>query len=163
MHATAVKPFRVRCADESVETVLHHIHDVWLANTRRFLGPTLEPHTDQWTRWGAVRYLADDFQDQYQWERALLGELRPFLFPATATQLTHQADRIARLHLELDRIGRRRGTAEEFAGGARYLMEQHALWCAELELAGRSIAVESLTPEAVRILNHLQAVSTTPE
>lgn len=162
MHATAVKPFRVRC-DESVESVLHPIHDAWLASTRRFLGPTLEPHTDQWTRWGAVRYLADDFQDQYRWERALLDELRPFVFPATATQLTRQADQIARLHLELDRIGRRRGTDQEFAASARYLMEQQALWCAELELAGRSIAVEALAPEAVRILDHLQAVSTTRE
>jgi hypothetical protein len=146
-------------SDESVETVLHRIHDAWLADAHRFLGPSLEPTTDQWARWGAVRYLADDFREQYGWERLLLDELRPFVLPPTAAQLMRQADQLSRLHLELDRIGRRRGTAEEFAGGARYLLEQLALWCAELELAGRDIPIETLAPGALRILDHLDAVA----
>ncbi len=158
MYAADMTPSTPR-SDDSVETVLHRIHDAWLADAHRFLGPTLEPTTDQWTRWGAVRYLADDFREQYGWERLLLDELRPFVLPRAAAQLVRQADQLSRLHLELDRIGRRRGTAEEFAEGARYLLEQLALWCAELELAGRGITVDMLAPEALRILDHLNAVA----
>jgi len=160
MYAADMTPSTFR-SDESVETVLHRIHDAWLGDAHRFLGPTLEPRADQWARWGAVRYLADDFREQYGWERALLDELRPFVLPGTAGQLTRQADHLAGLHLELDRIGRRRGTTEEFADGARYLLEQLALWCAELELAGRDILVDSLAPEALKILDHLHAVAAT--
>jgi len=160
MYAADATPSPLQ-SDESVEAVLHRVHDVWLTDAHRFLGPTLEPAADHWARWGAVRYLADEFREQYGWERALLDELRPFVLPRTASQLSRQADQVSRLHLELDRIGRRRGTAEEFAEGSRFLLEQLALWCAELERAGREIPVATLAPEAVRILDRLHAVATT--
>ena len=130
--------------DQPLDAVLRAIHDRWTKEARRFLEPTLEADADYWIRWGAVRYLADDFRNQFGWERDLVEELRPFLEPDQALRLAHETEGVARLALELDRIGRRRGTAEEFAAGTRALLVQLALWCAELELAAGALTRDDL-------------------
>src|SRR5688572_13332187 len=92
--------------------VLRAAHQIWIAETDRYLTPITVPQAAFWARWTAVRYLADDFVAQYLRERALLEELRSFLPTDVADGLLRQGDRIRQLQQELDRTGRRRGTAE---------------------------------------------------
>jgi hypothetical protein len=145
--------------DQPLDAVLRPIHDRWSSNARRFLEPALEAGADHWTRWAAVRYLADDFRDQFGWERDLLDELRPFIDRERAERLTLEGARVARLALELDRVGRRRGTAEEFAAGTRALLAQLGLWCAELERAGGGVSRQNLPAEGTALLAHLEAMT----
>lgn len=145
--------------EEPVNAVLRPIHDAWVKQARRFLDPALEPGTDFWARWAAVRYIADDFLEQYRREGALVDELRPFLRPEVAERLRREGDRLFRLRLELDRIGRRRGTAVEFAAGTRDLLEQLGAWCAEIELAAAGLTRDALPAEATDLLAHLEAAA----
>ena len=143
--------------EEPLDALLRPIHDAWVEEARCFLEPALEPGTDFWTRWAAVRYIADDFQEQYQRERALVDELRPFVHPDVAERLRGEGDRVFRLRLELDRMGRRRVTAAEFAAAARRLLDRLAVWCAEIELATAGITRGSLPAEGAELLAHLEA------
>lgn len=143
--------------DEPLDAALRPIHAGWLEDAHRLLEPALEPDADFWARWAAVRYIADDFREQYRLERSFVNELRPFLQPDIAEQLVRQGERVFQLRLELDRIGRRRGTAEAFAGAARYLLEQLGLWCTEIQLATRDLTRDILPPEGEQILGHLEA------
>ena len=115
-----------------------------------------QPGAEFWTRWAAVRYLNDEFLDRFEWERAFVGELHAFL-PVEATErLQRQGDRLARLRLDLDRVGRRRGTGVEVATTTREFLEQLALWCTEIEAAARAIPREALTEHGVTLLEHLE-------
>lgn len=143
--------------ERSLEGVLRPIHNAWLREARRFLEPVLEPGADFWTRWAGVRYLADDFRERYRRERALVDELRPFIGPASAERLQRTGDRLIRLRLEVDRIGRRRGTADQAAVATRDLLAQLAAWCAEIERATASLTCGILPPEATDLLAHLEA------
>ncbi len=143
--------------EQPLDAVLRPIHTAWIEEARRFLEPALEPGADFWARWVVVRYLSDDFRERYRRERALVDELRSFLRPDVAERLLREGDRIFRLRLELDRIGRRRGTAAEFAAGTRDLLEQLGMWCAEIELAARGITRGALPAEGAELLVHLEA------
>jgi hypothetical protein len=145
--------------EERLDAVLRPIHNTWVEETRRFLDPAIEPGADFWARWAAVRYLSDDFRDRYRRERALVDQLRPFLRLDVAGRLVREGDRLFRLRLELDRIGRRRGTAAEVAAGARDLLEQLGVWCAEVELAASGLTREALPAEACELLAHLEAAA----
>ncbi|HET7471382.1 MAG TPA: hypothetical protein VFJ81_16990, partial [Gemmatimonadales bacterium] len=136
---------------------LRGVHDAWVHEARCFLEPAMEPTADFWTRWAAVRYLDDDFRDRYELERGLLAELRPFLGPLTAERLAREGDRLIRLRLELDRIGRRRGTAAEVAGGARALLDQLMRWLAEIEQGVAGLTRDTLAPEGESLLAHMEA------
>jgi len=154
MSAATMAP--VPRADQPLDAVLGPIHEDWLAEAHRLLEPAMAPASDFWARWVAVRYICDDFQTRYQRERALLDELRPFLPPDTAERLRVDGDRVFQLRLQLDRIGRRRGTATEFATGAQALLEQLGAWCAAIELAAAGIARGILPIEAAELLGHLE-------
>jgi hypothetical protein len=143
--------------EETLDATLRPIHDAWVKEARCFLEPALEPGTDFWTRWAAVRYIADDFQEQYHRERALVDELRPFLRPDVAERLQSEGDRVFRLRLELDRMGRRRVTAAEFAGATRALLDRLGVWCAEIELATGGITGDTLPAEGAELLTQLEA------
>lgn len=144
-------------SEQSLEEALRPVHNAWIAEARRFLEPTLEPGADFWTRWGAVRYLDDDFRERYRQERALVEELHSFLAPAEVVRLMQGADRIFQLRLALDRVGRRRGTSAEVAAATRDLLNQLGVWCAEIELAAARLTRESLTPEGAGLLEQLEA------
>jgi len=143
--------------EQPLDAALQPIHRVWVEQARRFLGPALAPHADFWTRWAAVRYLTDDFREHYRLERALLDELRPFLDADTAERLVQGGDRVFQLRLELDRVGRRRGTADDVAAGTRRLLEQLVVWLAGIELAAGGLTRDSLPSEAAELLGHLEA------
>jgi hypothetical protein len=145
--------------EEPLEEVLRPIHNAWVEEARRFLEPALAPGADFWARWSAVRYLSDDFRNQYRLERALVDQLRPLLAAQVVERLVHESDRVLRLRLELDRIGRRRGTSAEVATGTRDLLGQLGVWCAEIELAGRGITRGALPVDGAELLAHLEAGS----
>jgi hypothetical protein len=151
------KPTPAARNEQPLDTVLRPIHEAWVREARRFLDPSLDPAADFWTRWGAIRYLSDHFGAQYRLERALVDELRPFLPPDVGGRLVQEGDLLARRRLELDRIGRRRGTAEEMAAGTRELVEQLGLWLASIELAAADIHYGDLPAEATDLLGHLEA------
>jgi hypothetical protein len=143
---------------EPLDAALRRVHAAWTDEARRFLEPALAPGTDFYTRWAAVRYLDDDFREHYRRERALVDELRPFLQPEEWDRLVRSGERLLRSRLELDRIGRRRGTATEFAAGGRDLLEQLAVWCAEIEVAARPVTRDDLPAEGADLLTHLEAL-----
>jgi hypothetical protein len=68
-------------------------------------------------------------------------------------------DRIVRLQLGLDRIARRRGSAAEFAAVAEEFLRALEMWCAENELAAHHMRCRSLTREARRVLEEVEAAS----
>ena len=144
-------------SEEPLDAVLRPIHNTWVEETRRFLDPAIEPGADFWTRWGAIRYLSDDFRARYRLERALVDQLRGFLRLDVAERLVSEGDRLFRLRLELDRIGRRRGTAAEVAVVTRDLLEQLGVWCAEIELAAAGMTCDALPADATNLLGHLEA------
>lgn len=143
--------------EQPLDRALRGVHDAWVHEARCFLEPAMEPAADFWTRWAAVRYLDDDFRDRYELERGLLAELRPFLGPLTAERLAREGDRLIRLRLEVDRIGRRRGTAAEVAGGARALLDQLMRWLAEIEQGVAGLTRDTLAPEGESLLAHMEA------
>jgi hypothetical protein len=144
--------------EQPLDAALRPIHEGWLENARGHLDPALGPGAEFWTGGAAARYLSDDFLHQFQWELALVDELHAFLAEDAAERLRQEGARLARLRLEFDRIGRRRGTAAEVAVASRAILEQLALWCAEIEASARGIPREALTEEAAAFLLHLERI-----
>src|SRR5580765_1552658 len=132
-------------AEQPLDAELRLTHAGWLEHVRRQLAPALDPGADFWTRWAAVRYLNDEFLNRFQWELVLVDELKPFLAADASERLRLEGARLARLRLEVDRIGRRRGTAAEMAAATRAFLDQLALWCAEIDACARGIPWEALT------------------
>jgi hypothetical protein len=155
MYATPLKQPTHR-TEQPLDAVLRPIHEGWIEDARRYLDPAMSPGAEFWSRWAAVRYLCDDFLDRFEWERALVDELRPFLDPDATERLEREGNRLARLRLDLDRVGRRRGTAADVAAGTRDLLEQLGLWCAEIEAATPRIPRDALTAEGATLLAHLE-------
>lgn len=143
-------------AGETLDAVLGPTHDAWIEEVRRFLMPAITPAAPFWDRWAVVRYLADQFQEHYRIESALVEELRPFVAPDAVERLRIGGDRVARLRLALDRIGRRRGTAAEFSAMADEFLKALELWCAEIEIAGRRIRPAALPDEGTRLVAWLE-------
>jgi hypothetical protein len=143
--------------ERPLDQALRGVHDAWVHEARCLLDPAMAPAADFWTRWAAVRYLDDVFRDRYDLERGLLAELRPVLPPAMAERLAQEGDRVFQLRLELDRVGRRRGTATEVAEGARVLLEQLELWLAMIEQGVAGLTRDTLPPEGASLLAHLEA------
>jgi hypothetical protein len=143
--------------EQTLDAVLRPVHNAWVAEARRSLEPALEPGADFWARWDAVRYLFEDFSERYRLERILVDKLCPLLRPDLGQRLQREGDRLFRLRLELDRIGRRRATAAEMAAGTRDLLERLGLWCAEIELATAEIPGRALPADALELLAGLEA------
>lgn len=153
----AFSPIPTAQGERPLDQTLRGVHDAWVHEARCFLEPAMEPTADFWTRWAAVRYLDDEFRDRYELERGLLAELRPFLAPVTSERLAREGDRVFRLRLELDRVGRRRGTAAEVADGARALLDQLVLWLTMIEQGVVGLTRDTLAPEGAILLAHLEA------
>jgi len=151
--------FRVQpdALPRTLDTVLSPLHDAWVEEARRFLDPAATAAPPFWDRWSVVRYLNDQFQARFALERALIEELRPFLQVHHMDAIAAGEERVARLRLGLDRLGRRRGTAAEFAYMTGEFLTALELWCAEIELAVGHIEPGDLPEEGARILAHLES------
>lgn len=142
--------------EQFLDAALRPSHDAWLWEARRFLTPATVPEAPFWDRWSVVRYLNDQFLERLGVERGLVAELRPYIRPDRMDEIEAAGDRVRRLHLELDRLGRRRGTAASFAAMTEQFLEALGCWCAEIEQAVRRVPVGALAGEAWRTLAHLE-------
>ena len=130
---------------ETLLPSLHAWHEVWIRETNRFLLPVAAQEAPFWTRWTAVRYLADQFIAQYRRECALLYELRLVLPQDVFDRLMKDGVKIGQMLDELDRVGRRRGVARTMAVLSRTLLDLLRAWCADIEMAAGWIPVDRLT------------------
>jgi len=105
--------------------------------------------------------MADEFLGQYHLERAVVDELRSFLPPDIADSLTRDGERIGRLQCELDRVGRRRGTAHTVSVISRRLLHLLRSWCADIEAAAGRIPRDLLPPEGNRLVAELELYAST--
>jgi hypothetical protein len=154
---TAVQQSSVRFhEDDILAPVLRAAHKIWIRETNRFLLPVFAREAPFWERWTAVRYMADQFLGQYHLERTLVDELRPFLPPDIADSLTRDGERIGRLQCELDRVGRRRGTAHTVSVISRRLLHLLRSWCADIEAAAGRIRRDLLPAEGNRLVAELE-------
>jgi hypothetical protein len=142
----------------TLDAVLSPVHDSWVEQVRRFVVPATTSDAPFWDRWSAVRYLNDQFLAHFAMQRSLLAELRPLIGAHHLDGIDAGEERVARLRLGLDRIGRRRGTAAEFALMADELLDALERWCAEIELAVRHLDAEHLPEDGARILALLESV-----
>jgi hypothetical protein len=150
---TAVQQSPARSdGDGILAPVLHAAHKIWIRETTLYLWPVFVQEAPFWERWTAVRYMADEFLGQYHLERAFVDELRPFLPPDIADSLTRDGERIGRLQCELDRVGRRRGTAHTVSVISRRLLHLLRSWCADIEAAAGRIPRGLLPPEGNRLV-----------
>jgi hypothetical protein len=144
---------------DTLVPALRTAHETWIRETDSFLAPVIVPGAPFWDRWTAVRYMADQFLGQYRRELALVNELRPFLPAQTSESLVRDGKRIGELLAELDRVGRRRGTARSVANSARRLLDSLRLWCADIEAAAWRIPRDVLPEEGARVVAALERYS----
>jgi hypothetical protein len=137
--------------------VLGPLHESWVEETRCYLDPASCSSAPFWDRWSVVRYLNDQFPARFALEYELIRELRPFMERHHAETLEAGAERLVRLRLGLDRLGRRRGTSAEFAPMVEEFLLALELWCAEIELAVRTVQRRDLPAEGSRLLARLEA------
>jgi len=152
--AATVRAIRV---DETLGAVLSPAHDVWVEEARRLLLTATVPDAAFWDRWWMVRYLNEGFLERFRVERALVRELQPFFTVREMNTLEAGGERVARPHLELDWISRRRPTAAGLAAMTGEFLKALELWCAEVEFACQGVPLDTLPAEARRALKHLDA------
>ena len=143
--------------DETLSAVLSPTHEVWIEEARQLLVPAVARDATFWERWSAVRYLNDQFLERFNAERALVVELRPFVTAREMEMLVVGGERVAGLRLELDRVGRRGGTAAQFAPLIAEFLKALEPWWTEIELAAARVQPAALPSEARRYLSCLEA------
>ena len=137
-------PFQISqtLAPESLPDLMAPVHDAWMGEASRFFEAFMSPEATFWERWAAVNYLRSQFPERLDGEQQLLTQLQPLLRPAVRETLRMQADRVIRLHQELQRLSDRRARAMEMARVTRGLLEALRLWYAEVELALGLVGVQ---------------------
>lgn len=140
---------------ETVSARLSPVHDEWIEEARQFLLPATLADASFWDRWSAVRYLNDQYTERHRAESELVAELGPFVPARDHDMLIAGRERVAELRLALDRVGRRRVSASEFARAVSHFLRALEFWCAEIEAAVSRVEADALTPEAQRVLDHL--------
>ena len=140
----------------SVGEVLAIIHEGWMKHVSSSVLPATDRHSDFWSRWGAVRFLGDQFGDRLRLECAFAAVLDGLVSPDAAARLTAAREDIERTSQELMAAGRRRDTPEFTAILARRLIDEVARWCVELEIATAHLSPAGLPLAARRLLARLR-------
>jgi hypothetical protein len=143
-------------ADHTVGGVLAIIHQGWIKQVSSSIVPAADLHSDFWSRWGAARFLGDQFGDRFRLECAFAAALEGLVSPDGAARLAAAREDIERTSQELMTAGRRRDTPELTATLARRLIDEVARWCVELELATAHLNPVVLSPAARRLLARLR-------
>ena len=151
---TVVSPLN-RAVRDTLDPLLAEIHDRWMAEADRVIGPITEPDATFFQRWAAVRYLWDVLPVRLQQEQELLDDLHPFIPDEIRERLSVQLDRLHHLHRDLDGLAHRTGTARELARTARALLEALRLWYAEIEFAAGEIERTDIGYAATSLLERL--------
>ncbi|CAN5760817.1 hypothetical protein BH24GEM1_BH24GEM1_12590 [soil metagenome] len=144
-------------ATEPVGTLLEPVHDRWAAQVRAFLLPATDVRAAFWSRWGAVRYLSDQFAGRFRLEGAFADELRPLIGPLADSRLSAAREKVERTAATLMAMGRRRGVAMLSAALAQRLLEELGCWWGQLEAATAHLDPDDLPLRAKRHLRLLQA------
>jgi hypothetical protein len=148
---TSAKP-----TDHTVGGVLAIIHGDWIKQVSSSIVPATDLHSDFWSRWGAARFLGDQFGDRFRLECAFAAALEGLVSPDAAARLAAVRKDIECSSEELMAAGRRRDTPELTATLARRLIDQVARWCVELEAATGHLNPAGLPPAARRLLARLR-------
>jgi hypothetical protein len=147
----------------SVGAVLAPIHDCWTRQVRSFLAPATDIHAGFWSRWGAARYLGDQFDGHFRLEGALADELGPLIAPEAVARLDAARTEVEHTRAALMEVGRRRGVARLTAALAHRFMEGLNCWWGELESATAQLDPRDLPAEAGRLLDRLQIAGAVAE
>jgi hypothetical protein len=158
MTATLI-PHLEQIDTRSVPTTLSLVHDQWMERIARLLAPAMSPRATFWERWGAVRFLADQFEDRFRLEVELADSLAEQLPPSVRVRLRAARVAVERSRGDLMAAGRRRGTGAQVALLSRRFLDQARRWCATLELATGGIVAEDLAPESRTLLARLRTAA----
>jgi hypothetical protein len=140
----------------TVGGVLAIIHEGWMKQVSSSIVPATDLHSDFWSRWGAARFLGDQFGDRFRLECAFAAALEGLVSPDAAGRLAAARDDIDLTSEELMAAGRRRDTPELTAALARRLIDEVARWCVELEVATAHLTPAGLPLTARRLLARLR-------
>ena len=144
---------------EPLSAILSPIHDCWVERVARFLAPAMMTRASFWERWGAVRYLADEFEARFRAQCALVDSLEPLLHASSVGRLASARKALESTRAELIARGRRRGTAGPVAVLARRFLDQLECWCAGIELATSRLICSDLSEESRQALAHLERMA----
>jgi hypothetical protein len=144
---------------EPLSAVLTPIHDCWVERVARFLTPAMVARAGFWERWGAVRYLGDEFETRFRAECALLDSLEPLLDASSLGRLATARKALEATSAELIALGRRRGTAGPVAILARRFIDRLECWCAGFELATSRLSRGDLSEESRQAVAHLEGMA----
>jgi hypothetical protein len=144
---------------KQLDAVLSQIHRRWLETIERVLAPAAAPGAGFWSRWGAVRFVTDQFESFYRLEATLLESLAPSLPPSEFARLRQGLGEIERSRSKLVGLGRRRGTAVEVSRQATVLLTLARCWGSELEGAARLLGQADLPPGSKDLLDQLASLA----
>jgi len=144
---------------EPLSAILSPIHDCWVEQVARFLAPAMSTRASFWDRWGAVRYLADEFEAHFRAQCALVDSLEPLLDASAPGCLATARKALESTRAELIALGRRRGTAGPVAVLARRFLDQLERWCAGFELATSQLTRRDLSEESRQAVAHLEGMA----
>jgi hypothetical protein len=144
---------------EPLGAILSPIHDCWVERVARFLAPAMMTRASFWERWGAVRYLADEFEARFRAQCALVDSLEPLLDASALGRLAAARKALESTRAELIALGRRRGTAGPVAVLARRFLDQLECWCAGFELATSRFTLRDLSEESRQAVAHLEGMA----
>jgi hypothetical protein len=139
-----------------VGAVLSIIHRGWMRQVSSFVTPATDPHADLWSRWGAARFLGDEFRGRFRLECAFAVALKGLVLPDAAARLAAAREELERTGEELMAAGRRRDEPELTATLARRFLDELARWCVELELATAHLVPADLPGDARQLLARLR-------
>jgi hypothetical protein len=154
----AVRPASLHVAP-TVAARLRPIHGRWMTETMRRLAPALSPDADFWHGWSAVRYLNDQFDWQYRWQRILVAAILPLLRPANARVLRATTETLEEVRYDLDRVGRWRNMAPVTGALACRFVKLLNAWFVEIQRVTQRLTDEELSPEGRRALTQLGPTS----
>jgi hypothetical protein len=143
-------------AAPTVGSVLAIVHEGWIRQVTDFLAPASDLRSDFWSRWGAVRFLGDQFDGRFRLECAFAAALEGLVSPEAAAHLAGARDDVERTREELITAGRRQDAAELTAVLARRFLKEVARWCVELELATEHLVPAGLPVSGRRLLARLR-------
>jgi hypothetical protein len=139
-----------------VGAVLSIMHRGWMRQVSSFVTPATDPRADLWSRWGAARFVGDEFRGRFRLECAFAVALKGLVAPDAAARLAAAREALERTGEELMAAGRRRETPALTATLARHFTDELARWCVELELATAHLLPAELPLEARRLLARLR-------
>lgn len=146
-------------AADRLDAVLPQIHHRWLGTVERILAPAIAPGAGFWDRWGAVRFLTDQFESFYRIEATLIESLAASLPPSDLARLRQDLGEVERARAGLVGVGRRRGTGPEVSRQATALLTLTRRWSSALEDAARRLGPAELPPGSKKLLEELASLA----